>query len=66
MFACLVRSVYRVGVELVALSEAQRFVGAQLPLQALSVDAFEQTLAKAYQLDSASMQLAEDIGGWLP
>ncbi|MFP6859899.1 type II secretion system ATPase GspE [Pseudomonas sp.] len=57
--------VYRVGVELVALSEAQRFVGAQLPLQALSVEAFEQALAKAYQHDSASMQLAEDIGGSL-
>ncbi|MDF3196475.1 type II secretion system ATPase GspE [Pseudomonas sp. 1928-m] len=56
---------YRVGVELVALSEAQRFVGAQLPLQALSVEAFEQALAKAYQHDSASMQLAEDIGGSL-
>jgi len=56
---------YRVGVELVALSEAQRFVGAQLPLQALSLEAFEQALAKAYQHDSASMQLAEDIGGSL-
>jgi general secretion pathway protein E len=55
--------VYRPGVELVALSEAQRFVGAQLPLQALSAEAFEQALAKAYQHDSASMQLAEDIGG---
>lgn len=54
---------YRPGVELVALSEAQRFVGAQLPLQALSAEAFEQALAKAYQHDSASMQLAEDIGG---
>ena len=59
------RLVYRPGVELVALSEAQRFVGAQLPLQALSAEAFEQALAKAYQHDSASMQLAEDIGGSL-
>ena len=57
--------VYRPGVELVALSEAQRFVGAQLPLQPLSAEAFEQALAKAYQHDSASMQLAEDIGGSL-
>ena len=57
--------VYRPGVELVALSEAQRFVGAQLPLQALSAEAFEQALAKAYQHDSASMQLAENIGGSL-
>lgn len=57
--------VYRPGVELVALSEVQRFVGAQLPLQALSAEAFEQALAKAYQHDSASMQLAEDIGGSL-
>ncbi|MGY8830170.1 MAG: type II secretion system ATPase GspE [Pseudomonadales bacterium] len=57
--------VYRPGVELVALSEAQRFVGVQLPLQALSAEAFEQALAKAYQHDSASMQLAEDIGGSL-
>lgn len=56
---------YRPGVELVALAEAQRFVGAQLPLQALSLEAFEQALAKAYQHDSASMQLAEDIGGSL-
>ena len=56
---------YRVGVELVALAEAQRFVGAQLPLHALSAEAFEQALAKAYQHDSASMQLAEDIGGSL-
>ena len=56
---------YRPGVELVALSEAQRFAGAQLPLQALSVEAFEQALAQAYQHASASMQLAEDIGGSL-
>lgn len=61
-FPCLA---YRVGAELVALAEAQRFVGVQLPLQALSVEAFEQALAKAYQHDSASMQLAEDIGGSL-
>ena len=56
---------YRVGAELVALAEAQRFVGAQLALHALPAEAFEQALAKAYQHDSASMQLAEDIGGSL-
>jgi general secretion pathway protein E len=56
---------YRPGVELVALAEAQRFFAMQLPLQALSLEAFEQALAKAYQHDSASMQLAEDIGGSL-
>jgi general secretion pathway protein E len=56
---------YRLGAELVVLAEAQRFVGTQLPLQALSPEAFEQALAKAYQHDSASMQLAEDIGGSL-
>ncbi|WP_339082417.1 type II secretion system ATPase GspE [Pseudomonas sp. TMP9] len=56
---------YRVGADLVALAEAQRFAGVQLPLRSLSPDAFEQALAKAYQHDSASMQLAEDIGGSL-
>lgn len=56
---------YRPGAELVALAEAQRFAGAQLPLQALSLEAFEMALGKAYQHDSASMQLAEDIGGSL-
>lgn len=56
---------YRPGVDPVALAEAQRFAGVQLPLQALSIEAFEQALGKAYQHDSASMQLAEDIGGSL-
>lgn len=56
---------YRVGADLVALAEAQRFAGVQLPLRSLPPDAFEQALAKAYQHDSASMQLAEDIGGSL-
>ncbi|WP_439858976.1 type II secretion system ATPase GspE [Pseudomonas sp. MBLB4136] len=56
---------HRPGVELVALAEAQRFVGRQLALRALSAEAFEQALGKAYQHDSASMQLAEDIGGSL-
>ncbi len=56
---------YRPGVDPVALAEAQRFAGVQLPLQALSLEAFEQALGKAYQHDSASMQLAEDIGGSL-
>ncbi len=56
---------HRPAVELVALAEAQRFVGRQLPLRALSSEEFERALAKAYQHDSASMQLAEDIGGSL-
>lgn len=56
---------YRAGAELVALAEAQRFIGSPLPLCALTPEAFEQALAKAYQHDSASMQLAEDIGGSL-
>ncbi|UTW07389.1 type II secretion system ATPase GspE [Pseudomonas benzenivorans] len=56
---------HRPGVELVAVAEAQRFVGRQLALRALSAEAFEQALGKAYQHDSASMQLAEDIGGSL-
>ncbi|MBS7662988.1 type II secretion system ATPase GspE [Pseudomonas lalucatii] len=56
---------HRPGAELVALAEAQRFVGRQLALRALSQEAFEQALGKAYQHDSASMQLAEDIGGSL-
>ncbi|MBP8203883.1 MAG: type II secretion system ATPase GspE [Pseudomonas sp.] len=56
---------YRVGADLVALAEAQRFAGVQLALRSLPPDAFEQALAKAYQHDSASMQLAEDIGGSL-
>ncbi|WP_137885416.1 type II secretion system ATPase GspE [Pseudomonas sp. 2FE] len=54
---------HRPTVELVALVEAQRFAGRRLPLRALSADAFELALANAYQHDSASMQLAEDIGG---
>ncbi|SDG76826.1 general secretion pathway protein E [Pseudomonas benzenivorans] len=56
---------YRPAVELVALAEAQRFVGCQLPLRALSADAFEQALAKAYQHESGAMQLAEGLGGSL-
>lgn len=56
---------HRPAVELVALAEAQRFVGRQLPLRALSNDAFEQALAKAYQHEAGSMQLAEDLGGRL-
>jgi len=56
---------YRPGVELVALAEAQRMIGAQLALRGLTQEAFEQALGQAYQHDSASMQLAEDIGGSL-
>ncbi|WP_298190456.1 type II secretion system ATPase GspE [uncultured Pseudomonas sp.] len=55
----------RPGADLVALAEAQRFAGAQMQLQAVSLEAFERVLAKVYQHDSASMQLAEDIGGSL-
>ncbi|MFC5695106.1 type II secretion system ATPase GspE [Pseudomonas sp. GCM10022186] len=57
---------HRPGVELVALAEARRFAGRSLPLRPLSLDAFEQALAQAYQHDSsAAMQLAEDLGGSL-
>ncbi|MCY1506878.1 Type II secretion system protein E [compost metagenome] len=57
---------HRPGVELVALAEARRFAGRGLPLRPLSLDAFEQALAQAYQHDSsAAMQLAEDLGGSL-
>ncbi|CAD5109757.1 type II secretion system ATPase GspE [Zestomonas carbonaria] len=54
---------HRATVELTALSEAQRFAGRRLPLQRLSAEDFERALGLAYQHDSASMQLAEDIGG---
>ncbi|WP_036994007.1 type II secretion system ATPase GspE [Metapseudomonas furukawaii] len=57
---------HRPGVELVALAEARRFAGRRLPLKPLSVEAFDQALAQAYQHDSsAAMQLAEDLGGSL-
>ena len=56
---------YRSDAELVALAEAQRFAGRSLPLQAMSASEFAQALGAAYQHDSASMQLAEDIGGRL-
>ena len=53
---------HRPGVELVALAEARRFAGRRLPLKPLSVEAFDQALAQAYQHDSsAAMQLAEDL-----
>lgn len=53
---------YRSGTELVAVAEAQRFLGRTMPLQVLLNEDFEQALGRAYQHDSASMQLAEDIG----
>jgi general secretion pathway protein E len=56
---------HRPAVELVALAEAQRFVGRQLPLRALSAPAFEQAMAKAYQHEAGAMQLAEGLGGSL-
>ncbi|UVE19078.1 type II secretion system ATPase GspE [Pseudomonas sp. LS44] len=56
---------HRAAVDLTALAEAQRFAGVRLPLRQLSGEAFEQAMANAYQHDSASMQLAEDIGGSL-
>ncbi|HBX55190.1 type II secretion system ATPase GspE [Pseudomonas sp. UBA2684] len=56
---------HRPAVELVALAEAQRFAGRQLPLRALTGEAFEQALAKAYQHESGAMQLAEGLGGSL-
>ncbi|MCU1716023.1 type II secretion system ATPase GspE [Pseudomonas sp. 5P_3.1_Bac2] len=56
---------YRPGVDLVILAEVQRFSGSQLTLQAFNQSEFDLLLAAAYQHDSASMQLAEDIGGSL-
>ncbi|RIA22730.1 type II secretion system protein E (GspE) [Ectopseudomonas oleovorans] len=56
---------HRADCDLVALAEAQRFAGRSLPLQVLDAQAFAQALGAAYQHDSASMQLAEDIGGSL-
>ena len=56
---------YRPAVELVALAEAQRFLGQRLPLRAISAPAFEQALAKAYQHEAGAMQLAEGLGGSL-
>ncbi|MEX6502071.1 type II secretion system ATPase GspE [Pseudomonas zhanjiangensis] len=56
---------HRPSVELVALAEAQRFLGQRLALQELSLEAFEQALAKAYQHESGAMQLAEGLGGSL-
>ncbi len=56
---------YRPTVELGVLAEAQRFAGRCLALRPLSLEAFERALAAAYQHDSASMQLTEDIGGSL-
>jgi general secretion pathway protein E len=56
---------HRAVVELVALAEAQRFAGRRLPLRALTGEAFEQALAKAYQHESGAMQLAEGLGGSL-
>ena len=54
---------HRADCDPVALAEAQRFAGRRLPLQVLSASEFAQVLGAAYQHDSASMQLAEDIGG---
>jgi general secretion pathway protein E len=56
---------YRPGVDLVILAEVQRFSGLQLSLQGCNQTDFDRLLAAAYQHDSASMQLAEDIGGSL-
>jgi len=53
----------RVGASLNAVQEAQRYVGAVLPLTWLAVPAFEQALSDAYQHDSsAAMQMVEDLG----
>jgi general secretion pathway protein E len=53
----------RSGASLNAVQEAQRYVGARLPLQWLSVAEFDQALSDAYQHDSsAAMQMVEDLG----
>lgn len=53
---------YRDDSELAALAEARRFAGSWMPLLALNAEAFARALERAYQHDSASMQLAEDLG----
>jgi len=56
----------RHGAALTAIQEVQRFAGGPLLLDWVAPEAFEQALAQAYQHDSsATMQLAEDIGGSL-
>ncbi|HLT03486.1 MAG TPA: ATPase, T2SS/T4P/T4SS family, partial [Pseudomonas sp.] len=53
---------FRPDAELTALAEAGRFLGRRLPLRPLSGEEFERALGNAYQSDSTSMQLAEDLG----
>ena len=53
---------FRRQCELTALAEVQRFHGARLALECVSDEQFAELLTQAYQHDSASMQLAEDIG----
>src|SRR5690554_4061750 len=53
---------FRPDAELTALAEAGRFLGRRLPLRPLSGEEFERALGNAYQNDSTSMQLAEDLG----
>jgi general secretion pathway protein E len=53
----------RSGASLNAVQEAQRYIGALLPLQWLSLPEFDQALSDAYQHDSsAAMQMVEDLG----
>jgi general secretion pathway protein E len=53
----------RRGASLNAVQEAQRYIGALLPLQWLSVPEFELALSGAYQHDSSTaMQMVEDLG----
>src|SRR3990167_8494870 len=52
---------YRPGVELVALAEAQRMIGAQLALRGPTPEGFEQARGQAYQHDSMSSASCMDL-----
>ncbi|MBV7316693.1 type II secretion system ATPase GspE [Shewanella sp. NIFS-20-20] len=54
---------HRADAELAVLLEVRRYAGRTLPLQSLSIDAFEARLTQAYQANSSeAQQLMEDIG----
>jgi len=54
---------HRPGLKLSSLAEARRVLGVPVSLKELSVDSFNEALARAYQSDSSeSMQMVEGIG----
>lgn len=54
---------HRADSDLESLAEAQRYAGRQLPFQVLDASVFAQVLGAAYEHDSKSLRIAEDIGG---